>query len=102
MLSVNFSIVVTSPISQAITKGLGPSASQPKNKTPDYCAVYLGNNKLTWVESVKYLGIHITNNVCDSKDIKIKIGNFFASVNSLIGNFKDLPSCVINDLFSSY
>ena len=73
-----------------------------KNKVPDYCAVYLGKNELTWVQSVKYLGIHITNNLCDSKDIKIKRGNFFASVNSLIGNFKDLPSCVINDLFSSY
>ena len=73
-----------------------------KNKIPDYCAVHLGKNELAWVESVKYLGIHITNNLCDSKDIKIKRGNFFASVNSLIGNLKDLSSCVINDLFSSY
>jgi hypothetical protein len=73
-----------------------------KNKVNDHCDVYLGDSELKWVDSVKYLGVQTINDLCDSQDIMSKRVNFFGSVNSLLGNFKDLPSYIVNDLFTSY
>ena len=64
--------------------------------------VVLCKQEIDWKLSMKYLGNILLYNLNDKNDVKFKRGNFVASVNSLLANFKVASSDVLNMLFLSY
>ena len=52
--------------------------------------VYLGGERLRWVDSLKHLGNIVTPDLKDDLDIQLKRGNFFRSVNGLCAKFKSV------------
>ena len=64
--------------------------------------VTLNDSKLMWVSKVKYLGIYVRSDLNDTDDMQAKRSEFFVSLNSLLGNFKSLPSNILYNLFSYY
>lgn len=62
----------------------------------------LNNTKIKWKQSVKYLGTWVNIKWHDDEDIKVKNGEFCGHVNSLLGNFWNVPVDIINSLFSTY
>ena len=64
--------------------------------------VTLNDSKLTWVSKVKYLGIYVRSDLNDTDDMQSKRSEFFVGLNSLLGNFKSLPSNILYNLFSYY
>ena len=67
----------------------------------EHC-VYLNNCKLKWKTSVRYLGMHISNNLDDSEDIMLKRSKFYTSVNNVLATFQKVPCNIINNLFHAY
>ena len=71
------------------------------NNADQYVLTLDGKN-LKWVKSVKYLGIHINYDLDDSKEFINKRGNVYTNLNNLLGNFRGIPSDILNVLFSHY
>jgi hypothetical protein len=82
------------------TKTVGMIMSHTGSK--DVIPLTLSGNELKWVNSFKYLGIHITPDLKDETDINIKKGQFNANVNYLLASFGKLQSNVLNQLFDTY
>ena len=61
--------------------------------------VTLNDSKLMWVSKVKYLGSYVRSDLNDTDDMQAKRNEFFVSLNSLLGNFKKLPSNILYNLF---
>ena len=66
--------------------------------------IYLGREKLRWVDSFKHLGNIVTPDLKDGLDIQLKRGNFFRSVNGLCAKFKKvlISNDVAFKLFQTY
>lgn len=64
--------------------------------------VSLGNEKISWINSFKYLGVNFVARkklLVDINDIK---GKFFVSCNCILGNIKTLDDLVKLNLWESY
>ena len=57
---------------------------------PNDIVMYLGGEKLRWVDSFRHLGNIVTPDLKDDLDIQLKGGNFFTSVNGLCAKFKNV------------
>lgn len=57
---------------------------------PDNIVMYLGEEKLQWVDSFKHLGNIVTRNLRDDLDIQLKRGYFYGSVNGSCTKFKSV------------
>ena len=70
---------------------------------PHCKAIQVNGNNVDWVTNARHLGNVVDNKLSDLKDINAKKGNFIASVNWLVDNFRGkLPiECYIR-LFQSY
>ena len=62
----------------------------------------LSGHDLRWVESFKYLGIYVTQDLKDRSDIVNKRGQFISNVNNLLSCFSSLQCNLLNKLFVSY
>ena len=55
-----------------------------------------------WKDKVKYLGIILTNDMCDDADIRAKRGEFIGSVNRLNAQFRVVPDQIRIRLLQTY
>ena len=71
---------------------------------PNDIDIYLGREKLRWVDSFKHLGNIVTPDLKDDLDIQLKRGTFFRSVNGLCAKFKGvlISNDVASKLFQTY
>ena len=65
-------------------------------------SILLNGDQLLWTDTMKFLGIHLTNDMDDKLDIFNKRGDFYGRVNSLLASFGGLLCNILNDLFCSY
>ena len=59
-------------------------------------------SKVKWKDKVKYLGIILTNDMCDDADIRAKRGEFIGSVNRLNALFRVVPDQIRIRLLQTY
>ena len=64
--------------------------------------VILGEDALEIVDSYKYLGHVIEENLSDVKDIELRLSKFYATANSILRNFKQTNIDTLLLLFNSY
>ena len=64
--------------------------------------LYLDNKKLSWVDEHKYLGVWITSDFSDNKDIKRQIRSIYSAGNMVISKFRKCTDTVKLQLFKSY
>ena len=64
--------------------------------------VTMGDTVLTWVETQKYLGVIISNNYKDDKDIMRQIRSFYARGNIIARKFNKCSPEVKVQLFKTY
>ena len=71
---------------------------------PNDIDIYLGREKLRWVDSFKHLGKIVTPDLWDDLDIQLKRGNFLRSVYGLCAKFKSvlISNDVASELFQTY
>ena len=62
-----------------------------KNACPLQRQVNVNGQHVKWKDKVKYLGIILTNDMCDDADIRAKRGEFIGSVNRLNAQFRVVP-----------
>ena len=62
-----------------------------KNACPLQRQVNVNGQQVKWKDKVKYLGIILTNDMCDDADIRGKRGEFIGSVNRLNAQFRVVP-----------
>ena len=62
----------------------------------------MANDEFEVVQSYKYLGHHIENNLMDSKDVQIRLNSFYSKFNWVFRNFKRVTLEVFIYLFNSY
>ena len=72
------------------------------NKVTRTGNVYLCGEQLKWENSVEYLGNKLNVSCSDSDDILYKRSNFIGSVNTLLGNFRCVPTNLLNALFCTF
>ena len=65
-------------------------------------AVYLGENRIIWVDSVRHLGNFINSDLTDATDCRMKCSSFIGSVNKLRAQFGHLQPNIKGKLFNSY
>ena len=68
----------------------------------DNPTVYLGDHALKWVEEFKYLGVSITHDLSDGRDMERQRRYFYARGNMLIRQFKNCTANVKAQLFKTY
>ena len=64
--------------------------------------VLLGQNRINWVDSVKYLGNYFNTQLSDSTDCMMKRSTFIGSVNKLMANFGHLQAPVLSKIFKTF
>ena len=73
-----------------------------KNACPLQRQVKVNGQHVKWKEKVKYLGIILTNDMCDDADIRAKRGEFIGSVNRLNAQFRVVPDQIRIRLLQTY
>ena len=73
-----------------------------KNACPLQRQVKVNGQHVMWKEKVKYLGIILTNDMCDDADIRAKRGEFIGSVNRLNAQFRVVPDQIRIRLLQTY
>ena len=73
-----------------------------KNACPLQRQVKVNGQHVKWKEKVKYLGIILTNDMCDDADIRAKRGEFIGSVNRLNAQFRVVPDQMRIRLLQTY
>ena len=73
-----------------------------KNACPLQRQVKVNGQHVNWKEKVKYLGIILTNDMCDDADIRAKRGEFIGSVNRLNAQFRVVPDQIRIRLLQTY
>ena len=73
-----------------------------KNACPIQRQVKVNGQHVKWKEKVKYLGIILTNDMCDDADIRAKRGEFIGSVNRLNAQFRVVPDQIRIRLLQTY
>ena len=68
----------------------------------DIPGITLNDSNLEWVLEYKYLGIFISSNLCDSRDIKRQLRSIYARGNTLVRKFGKCTDQVKLELFRSY
>ena len=74
----------------------------PKVFMPEVPRLYLDNQLVKLVDSHKYLGVIISDDLCDNKDIYKSTRALYARGNSIISNFKHCTEDVKVQLFKSF
>ena len=69
-----------------------------KGSTPK---ISLGGRDLKWVKTVKFLGNHLTSELSETEDVRLKRGDLVGRVNSLVGNLGDAPDAILLQIFRS-
>ena len=64
--------------------------------------VNVNGQHVKWKDKVKYLGIILTNDMCDDADIRAKRGEFIGSVNRLNAQFRVVPDQIRIRLLQTY
>lgn len=62
-------------------------------------SIFLNGLKLDWKSSIKYLGVHIMDNMCDSMDMRRQMKYLYCTGNGIIRNFKHCSYPVKWELF---
>ena len=73
-----------------------------KNACPLQRQVKVNGQHVKWKDKVKYLGIILTNDMCDDADIHAKRGEFIGSVNRLNAQFRVVPDQIRIRLLQTY
>ena len=73
-----------------------------KNACPLQRQVNVNGQRVKWKDKVKYLGIILTNDMCDDADIRAKRGEFIGSVNRLNAQFRVVPDQIRIRLLQTY
>ena len=73
-----------------------------KNACPLQRQVNVNGQHVKWKDKVKYLGIMLTNDMCDDADIRAKRGEFIGSVNRLNAQFRVVPDQIRIRLLQTY
>ena len=73
-----------------------------KNACPLQRQVKVNGQHVKWKVKVKYLGIILTNDMCDDADIRAKRGEFIGSVNRLNAQFRVVPDQIRIRLLQTY
>ena len=73
-----------------------------KNACPLQRQVNVNGQHVKWKDKVKYLGIILTNDMCDDADIRAKRGEFIGSVNRLNAQFCVVPDQIRIRLLQTY
>ena len=73
-----------------------------KNACPLQRQVKVNGQHVKWKGKVKYLGIILTNDMCDDADIRAKRGEFIGSVNRLNAQFRVVPDQIRIRLLQTY
>ena len=73
-----------------------------KNACPLQRQVKVNGQHVKWKDKVKYLGIILTNDMCDDADIRAKRGEFIGSVNRLNAQFRVVPDQIRIRLLQTY
>ena len=73
-----------------------------KNACPLQRQVKVNGQHVKWKDKVKYLGIILTNDMCDDADIRAKIWEFIGSVNRLNAQFRVVPDQIRIRLLQTY
>ena len=73
-----------------------------KNACPLQRQVNVNGQHVKWKDKVKYLGIILTNDMCDDADIRAKRGEFIGSVNRLNAQFRVVPDQIRIRLLQTY
>ena len=73
-----------------------------KNACPLQRQVKVNGQHVKWIDKVKYLGIILTNDMCDDADIRAKRGEFIGSVNRLNAQFRVVPDQIRIRLLQTY
>lgn len=68
-------------------------------RTRRYPTIMIDNLALSWVESVKHLGVYLKRDLREDEEIKRKRGDLFGRTNTLLGNFAAMPSTVRQRIF---
>ena len=71
-----------------------------KNMCPP--RLYLNSKELSWVAEHKYLGIFVTSNNCDDRDIQRQVHATYCRGNVLISKFRKCTEDVKTQLFNSF
>ena len=73
-----------------------------KNACPLQRQVNVNGQHVKWKDKVKYLGIILTNDMCDDADIRAKRGEIIGSVNRLNAQFRVVPDQIRIRLLQTY
>ena len=73
-----------------------------KNACPLQRQVKVNGQHVKWKDKVKYLGIILTNDMCDDADIRAKRGEFIGSLNRLNAQFRVVPDQIRIRLLQTY
>ena len=73
-----------------------------KNACPLQRQVNVNGQRVKWKDKVKYLGIILTNDMCDDADIRAKRGEFIGSVNRLNAQCRVVPDQIRIRLLQTY
>ena len=70
--------------------------------SPSNCSFKIGGKVIEFVSSYSHLGHVVTDSLDDGPDISKRQGDFISQVNSVLCDFRQLPSIVKYRLLSSY
>ena len=78
-------------------------ACLPKDlRTPNVPLMSLNNKDLSWVDEHKYLGVFLTSDKCDNRDILRQLRSIYARGNMLVRRFGKCSEDIKIQLFRSY